>query len=111
MEGSKRKQKVVLALTSCLSSLAALYQLSFVLIALTNWVYQQRLMLELTKLDQTLTCTRRNKAIVRQRNLWVRPDPCEIWWNNFLNDVVVPEEWMENFRMSKYSFMKLCEEL
>ena len=25
-----------------------------------------------------------------------------------MNDVVVPEEWRENFRMSKESFMKLC---
>ena len=29
-----------------------------------------------------------------------------VWWNNFLNDVVVPEEWRENLRMRK-----VCAEL
>ena len=35
----------------------------------------------------------------------------KVWWNNFLNDVVVPSEWRENFRMSKEIFMSLCDEL
>ena len=47
----------------------------------------------------------------RIRGLWVRPGRSKVWWNNFLNDVVVPSEWRENFRMSKETFMSLCNEL
>ena len=28
-----------------------------------------------------------------------------------MDDVVVPEEWKENFRMRKENFLKLCAEL
>ena len=113
MEEYKRKRKVVLGLMSYLSTLAALYQLNFALIALSNSVYQRRrrLMLQITETDQRHANSRRNKVIRRQRNFWVRPGRCDIWWNNFLNDVVVAEEWRENFRMSKETFMKLCDEL
>ena len=34
-----------------------------------------------------------------------------MWWDNFVNEVVVPEEWKENFRMCKENFLKLCDEL
>ena len=33
------------------------------------------------------------------------------WWLEFLTDEVVADEWKENFRMSKQSFLVLCEEL
>ncbi|KAK0146967.1 putative nuclease HARBI1 [Merluccius polli] len=33
------------------------------------------------------------------------------WWDNFVNGVVVDEEWRENFRMSKTSLVALSEEL
>ena len=45
------------------------------------------------------------------RRFWVRPGRTQLWWKNFLNYVVVDEEWKENFRMTKRTFMKLCEEL
>ena len=41
----------------------------------------------------------------------MRAGRSKVWWNNFLNDVVVPSEWRENFRMSKEIFMSLCDEL
>ena len=34
-----------------------------------------------------------------------------MWWNNFVDEVVVAEEWKENFRMCKENFLKLCDEL
>ena len=33
------------------------------------------------------------------------------WWDNFNADIMVPEEWREDFRMSKESFYLLCAEL
>ena len=47
----------------------------------------------------------------RIRERWVRPGRSKVWWNNFLNDVVVPSERRENFRVSKETFMSLCDEL
>ena len=47
----------------------------------------------------------------RPRQFWEKPSRVGIWWDNFINNVVVPEEWVENFRMSKDSFMSLCYEL
>ena len=34
-----------------------------------------------------------------------------VWWDNFMDDVVVSEEWKENFRMLKENFLKLRAEL
>ena len=66
---NKRKRKVVLSLMSYLSTLAALYQLNFALIALSNSVYQRRrrLMVQLTEMDQRHASLRRNKVIRRQK--------------------------------------------
>lgn len=48
---------------------------------------------------------------VRRRQLWIRPRRSSICWNNFLLDIVVSEEWKENFLMPRESFLVLCEEL
>ena len=29
------------------------------------------------------------------------------WWDNFVNEVGVPEEWRENFRMPRKNLLKL----
>ena len=42
---------------------------------------------------------------------WIRQGRTKQWWHNYINGTVVAEEWKENFRMSKPSFMELCEEL
>ena len=47
----------------------------------------------------------------RQRRFWVRLGRTQDWWDNFIREVAVPEEWKENFRMSRGSFMKLCDKL
>lgn len=47
----------------------------------------------------------------RTRRFWVRPGRTTAWWDNFVGGVVIEEEWKENFRMSKGSFYKLCDEL
>ena len=47
----------------------------------------------------------------RDRRFWMRPGRTRAWWDNFVSNVVLPEEWRENFRMSKGSFYILCDEL
>ena len=41
----------------------------------------------------------------------MRPGRNSLWWNNFVNNIVVTSEWRENFRMSKVNFMKLCDKV
>ena len=46
----------------------------------------------------------------RKRRFWVRPGGTAAWWQNFLDNIVIPESWRENFRMSDENFYKLCDE-
>ena len=34
-----------------------------------------------------------------------------MWWENFVSQTVVPEQWKENIRMSRPSSLKLSKEL
>ncbi len=52
---------------------------------------------------------KRRKA--RPRRFWVRPGRTNAWWSGFVNQIVVSEEWRENFRMSRVSLHRLAEEL
>ena len=45
----------------------------------------------------------------KSRRFWIRPGRTSAWWENVLLRIVVPEELRENFRMSKESFVKLCD--
>ena len=47
----------------------------------------------------------------KQRRHWIRPGRTSLWCDNFVNNTVVLIEWRENFRMSKESFMKLCDKV
>ena len=40
-----------------------------------------------------------NTRLVRDRRFWIRPGRTSAWWDNFVSQTVVPEEWKENFRM------------
>lgn len=44
-----------------------------------------------------------------EQRFWVRPGRCRAWWDNFVRGIVVPEEWRENFRMSRDSLYHLSE--
>lgn len=100
---------VVLLLLLCLVSL---YQLNAMLIQCHHARFS---MWKENMLTQVLLArgVRRCKwgRIVKPRRVWIRPGRTRIWWDNFVNDVVFPEEWRENFRMCKATFLKLCEEL
>ena len=55
-----------------------------------------------------------NKKRKRKRNSpksWVRPGQTSLWWDKFEKNIKLPEEWKENFHMSKESLYKLCDEL
>ena len=37
-------------------------------------------------------------------SFWIRPGRSDIWWKNILNGISAPEEWKENFRLTKDYF-------
>ena len=47
----------------------------------------------------------------RPRRFWVRPGRTSAWWDNFVAQKVVEEEWRENFTMSRASLYKIAENL
>ena len=47
----------------------------------------------------------------RRRRFWVRPGRTSAWWDNFVRQTVIEEEWRENFRMSRRSLHELADEL
>ena len=56
--------------------------------------------------QQTLRCFRVRPYL--ERRFWTRPGRTSAWWDNFVHEVI-PEEWLENFRMSRRSLLNLSE--
>ena len=46
-----------------------------------------------------------NTRLARARRFWIWPGRTSAWWDNFVSKTVVPEEWKENFRMSRPSLL------
>ncbi|XP_046844789.1 putative nuclease HARBI1 [Xenia sp. Carnegie-2017] len=61
--------------------------------------------------DATKVLKRVKKKKVRPRRFWTRPGRTSAWWDNFASEIIVAEEWRENFRMSRESINSLAEEL
>ena len=54
----------------------------------------------------------RNKFLRRRaRRQWKNPGRTDKWWSNAWTGVMLPEEWIANFRMSKEDFMTLEQRL
>ena len=53
----------------------------------------------------------RCKRESKERRFWTRPGRTSAWWSHFADQVLIPEEWKENFRMSRDSLYYLAEYL
>ena len=53
----------------------------------------------------------KSKRKIARRTRWTRPGRTSTWWDNFVNNVMLDNEWRENFRLSNVNFVKLCKEL
>ena len=109
-----KMKKVVAVLVSLPASLISVYQLNCLLLFLNTSLYHRIV----KQVSQSVAFSRQNfisRGNVckkrRQRRYWVRPGRTRVWWDNFVNEVVVPEEWKENYRMCKENFLRLCDEL
>ena len=56
----------------------------------------------------TRKATRRSQPY-KQRCFWTQPGRASAWWDNFVNDIVVTEDWRENFRISWSNMWKLSK--
>ena len=100
---------MILIVLICLISA---FQLNGNLLYLSNVLYYQQRQKIL--MQMAVSCHRnkiKTKNKRRERRFWIRPGRTSAWWDNFVADIVVAEEWKENFRMSKQNFYKLCDEL
>ena len=88
-------------LLSVISSLIAYLELSMALVHMN--IVRQRIRNNFRQSlmsKDTRKATRRSQPY-KQRRFWTRPGRTSAWWDNFVNEVVVAEEWRENFRMSR----------
>lgn len=49
--------------------------------------------------------------VTRDRKMWVRPHQTDAIWLSFSSNLVIPNEWIESFRMTRNCFYKLVHEL
>ena len=92
---------VMLAL---ISSIIESIQLNHAIIDIHENYKRRRLNLSRLLSTTTSTFTRvkrlRCRRESKERRFWTSPGRTSAWWNNFADQVVIPEEWKENFRMS-----------
>ena len=101
---------VVSTLLSLLSSLLGLYLTGYNTLMLRCAQYARKRN-RLVRLALISTRNRSRRVPRRQRRFWTRPGRTQDWWQNFVQNRVLPEEWKENFRLQWHNFEQLCVEL
>lgn len=104
--------KIVAVLVVLLCTLTCQAQLANVLINYyaTFYLCHRRKLCLLCTFSGPVRRTRSRAS--QERTFWVRPGRTDAWWQRFTRrDIVVRQEWKENFRMHRGTFYKLCDEL
>ena len=112
------RKKITSTLIILLSGLAAAANFNAILAILLTYSHrrQQKLLaaqinnssVKIARINRAIKLSKRKNVT---RSFWERPGRTGVWWCNFTRNIVVPEEWRENFRMSRDSFYVLCNEL
>ena len=100
------EQNMLLFLVACLELNLALFNL-----LLVSYRRSKILMRDIAFSRTSYQRLGSNTRLARARRFWIRPRRKSAWWDNFVSQTVIPEEWKENFRMSQLSLLKLSEEL
>ncbi len=114
------QKKLVSVFTLLLMQLQALFQSMLQLCTIHK--ERQRRLNSLIKFRQkrrsrqtrnaiSCTDTRTRGQAATMRKFWIRPGRTSKWWDNFVNRIVVSDEWRENFRMCRTSFFNLCDQV
>ena len=74
-----------------------------------NAIYFQRRKKLLAIINLMSNTWKRCKKKQILRRFWIHQAKTSLWWDKFLQDKVISEDWRENLRMSKNSFYKLCD--
>lgn len=100
----------ITVLLSLLSSLVALYLGAYhsTVLRCAHFIRRRQRLVHLALLSARNRSTRRQR---RRRRFWTRPGRTADWWQSFVHNTVLPEEWKENFRLQKHNFERLCAEL
>ena len=116
MAKETNKSKLQIAAAACITILAGLAGLllyTLVQMAIVSDLHRSR---QLTRLNFLVSMYssrnnhRREKSRARKpRKAWIRPGRTSQWWDNFVSGLMLEEEWKENFRISKSTFLKLCD--
>lgn len=95
-----------------LTSLIACLELNIALFNRLLITFRRRIsILRTLVLSNGLQCkTQASKPYQRPRGFWILLGQKSAWWDRFVSEVMIPEEWKENFRMSCTSVIKLAEE-
>lgn len=96
-------------LQALVSMLAAVVQLNAAFYDATAAYMRRRRAIILALCDNSRV--QRRYQPYRERRFWVRPGRTSAWWDNFVSGVVAPEEWRENFRMSRSALVDLSDRL
>ena len=107
-----RSATLCCTITTLISGLTSLLHLSCILLCLNHKEHcnNRQRCLEMLTFSSTHYSSRVTKTKAKWW-FWIRPGRMPVWWDNFLNGVMIAEEWKENFRMGKDNFYKLCGEL
>ena len=57
-----------------------------------------------------MMCTCVAQVYAPEREVWSRERSSE-WWESVVNSSFEPYDWVTNFRMSKATFMYVCDEI
>ena len=115
VDDGSNKENIGIFFSSLMSVLVAKIQIIGTL-RLVHSLRQRRILNIIARIDHRCGILRSLTTIENgrqnpKRRFWVRPGRTDGWWNNFVNNLVVPEEWRENFRMSRDNFFLVCNRL
>ena len=108
---------VASALLVILTGLTGVLQLSALQLAICSCVHRENCKKSRQMVNELSVSVRCGKQVFKSKRKiargtrWTRPGRTSTWWDNFMNNVMLDDEWWENFRLSKVNFVKLCEEL
>ncbi len=111
------ENSVAITLISILGSLVATVNLGYLLATYLTNVHRarrNRLVALAEQSSRRLFALKSRSASARKRKhtrFWQRPGRTSVWWLNFVQQVVIPEEWREHFRMSRENFLNLFDQL
>ena len=83
-----------------ISTLIACLELNIALCNLNSLQKRVNRIFRTVLLSQAPTMRLQRRFKPYERRFWTRPGRTSAWWDNFVNEVVMPEEWRENFECS-----------